>query len=92
MLNLSLMKADKTTVKEDELMELGESLQRFYELGYTNEKEALKFSFLKGIAQGFGIFIGGTVVVAVVLWLLGSFTELPLIGPASEAIKRTTGN
>ncbi len=92
MLNLSLMKADKTTVKEDELMELGKSLQRFYELGYVNKKEALKFSFLKGISQGFGIFMGGTVVVAIVLWLLGSFTELPLIGPASEAIRRTTGN
>ena len=45
MLNLSLMKADKTTAKDYELMELGKSLQRFYELGYVNKKEALKFSF-----------------------------------------------
>ena len=84
--------APKETLQrqDKELVELGRKLEEFYELGYINKKQAVSFTFLKGIAQGFGIFIGGTVVVAIVLWILGTFNHVPLIGPLNDAVQRST--
>jgi hypothetical protein len=76
-------------MSDKELLELGRKLQNFYELGYVNKKSALGYTFLKGIAQGFGIFLGGTVVVALVAWILGYFNQIPLAKALVEAIQRS---
>ena len=65
--------------KDKELIELGRKMQQFYDLGYINKKQALGFSFLKGIATGLGVFIGGTVVIAIVAWGLSFFDQVPLV-------------
>ena len=49
------------------------------ELGYVSKKQALWFSFLKGIAAGSGAFIGGTVVIGIVIWILSYFSGVPII-------------
>jgi hypothetical protein len=77
--------------EDKELIELGRKTQDFYETGYISKKTALSFTFAKGLVQGFGIFLGGTLIVTVLIWLLGSFKEIPLLGPVSEAVKRTLG-
>lgn len=74
---------------DKELTDLGQKLQDFYELGYVNKKSALGYTLLKGVAQGFGIFIGGTVVVALVAWVLGAFDQVPLVQPLVEAVQRS---
>lgn len=56
-----------------ELLELGKKLQQFYETGYIDKKQALFYSFLKGIAAGFGGILGATIVVAILVWILGLF-------------------
>ena len=77
-------------MSEKELQELGKQLQDFYELGgYVNKWKALKFTALKGMAQGFGIFLGGTVVVALVAWILGAFDQVPLVKSVVEAFERS---
>lgn len=77
-------------MSEKELQELGKQLQDFYELGgYVNKWKALRFTALKGIAQGFGIFLGGTVVVALVAWILGAFDQVPLVKSLVEAFERS---
>lgn len=78
------MKSAKPTDKE--LLELGKRLQAFYDMGYVNKKEALKWAFLKGIAAGFGAIIGSTIVIGLVLWVLSLFNELPFIGPIDHAL------
>ena len=76
-------------IPDKELVDLGRKLQEFYELGYINKKSALSYTFLKGIAQGFGIFLGGTVVVALLAWILGAFNHIPLVHSFVEAVQRS---
>lgn len=61
---------------EEEQLELGKKLQAFYEMGYVNKKDALKWSLLKGLAGGFGAFLGGTIVVGIVYGLVHWITSL----------------
>ncbi len=82
-------KKDNKSVKTDaELLELGKMIQEFYDSGYTNRKQALVFSFLKGIAAGFGAFLGGTIVIVILLWLLSLFDQLPFVGPIFDGVNK----
>lgn len=79
--------SDRVSKKDQEALELGKKLQQFIELGYTSRKEAFKLSFLKGLATGLGAFIGGTLVIAVLLWTLGRFESIPLVGPITQQVQ-----
>lgn len=74
---------------EEELLDLGKKLQQFYESGYINKKQTIIFSFLKGMASGFGAVIGGTLVLALVLWILSLFGQIPLIGHFMDTLNQT---
>lgn len=71
---------------DKELIELGSKLQDFYETGYINKKQALTFSLLKGMATGVGAFLGGTLVIALLLGLLSLFTDVPVVGRLFEML------
>jgi len=77
----------KMTAKDYE--KLGKALEEVYLIGYANPRRFLWFSFLRGIVYGLGIFIGGTIVVAVVLSILTQFNSVPVIGPLVEKIVET---
>lgn len=85
-------KDENMTAKDFE--SLGRDLWSMYELNYKNRKRMYFFTFGKGIAQGFGIFIGGTIVVAVLLYSLTFFEQIPLLSPViqklNEVIKDPT--
>ncbi len=81
-----MAKTKPLTKTEQAQLELGKKLQAFYEMGYVNKKDALKWSFLKGLAGGFGAFLGGTIVVALILWILSFFNHIPLIEPIVRSI------
>ncbi len=73
--------------KSDKYYEdLGKSLETILLLGYTKPSRMLLFTFLKGIVYGVGIFIGGTIVAAMVIWILDKFNSTPLIGPLVQNI------
>lgn len=74
-------------LSDKEYMELGKKLVTFYETGYVDKRVTLQFSFLKGLAGGFGAFLGGTLVVALVLWILSLFDQIPFIDKIYEALK-----
>lgn len=71
-----------------EYLELGKKLVSFYETGYVNKKQALSFSFLKGLATGFGAFLGGTIVIAVLLWILSLLDPLPFVDSLQDTLKK----
>lgn len=75
---------------EKEALELGQKLQQFYELGYVDKKSALSFTFIKAIVQGVGVFIGGTVMIALLLWILSGLEDVPLIKPVRDALQTPT--
>ncbi len=47
------------------------------------------FSFLKGVATGVGVFIGGTIVVAVLLWILSGLSHIPFLTDITDSAKNT---
>lgn len=72
--------AKKEITQQDELLELGKKLQNFYNMGYVNKKQAILFSFYKGLASGAGAFLGGTVIIVLLLWILSLFNQVPFAG------------
>ena len=75
-----------------EQLELGKKLQQFYDAGYVNKKQSITFAFYKGIASGFGVFLGGTIVIGLLLWLLSLFGQIPIIGHFIHTLHQTLQN
>lgn len=73
---------------DKKLLELGAKLQAFYDMGYVTKKQALSFSFLKGLATGAGAFLGGTLVIGLLLWLLSLFDQVPFVGEIIESARQ----
>lgn len=74
---------------DKELMELGRAVQAVYETGYVRVSKMFWLTFAKGIVYGFGLFLGGTLVVALVAWAVGLFDEVPLLQSVIEAVRST---
>ncbi len=75
--------------RDAELLELGKRLQAFYDHGYVNKRQALWFSFLKGAASGFGAFLGGTILIALLLWVLSFFEGFQQLKSVIESLQST---
>lgn len=80
----------KKVLSQKELLELGKKLQQFYDLGYVNKKQAIIFSFYKGLATGLGTFLGGTIVIGLLLWILSLFNHLPLASHVVELFRQAS--
>lgn len=63
---------------------------------YKHRRDVYKMNFVRGIFFGFGSVIGGTVVVALVVWILSLFINFPLIGQyfedAQQSFEQTRQN
>lgn len=58
---------------------------------YGRRSKLLKFSFLQGILFGLGSAIGGTIVLALVIWLLTRMVDwFPLLGNFVEQLSEYT--
>lgn len=69
--------------------QLGQMLRNIYESSYIDRGTMYKMSFLKGVVTGLGGVVGATIVVALLLWVLNFFDEVPLIGPLTEKLQDT---
>lgn len=47
---------------------------------YHERKRIYKINFVRGIFFGFGSVIGGTIVIALVIWILSLFVNFPVVG------------
>ena len=61
---------------------------------YRNRVRVYKINFVRGILFGAGSAIGGTIVLALIVWILSLFVNLPVIGDlfenAQQSIEQTT--
>jgi hypothetical protein len=80
-------KSNKNILKQQQ--ELGARLQEFYDMGYVSKKRALGFSFLKGLVSGVGVFVGGSLVITLFVWLLSLFDQIPLLSGLVDAIRKS---
>lgn len=59
---------------------------------YGRKGKLLKFSFLQGVFFGLGSAIGGTIVLAMVIWVLSQMVDwFPLMGDFVDKIIEYTG-
>ncbi len=71
-----------------------ERLLRIFDMmGFTefmqylaSPRRILFWNFVAGVAKGFGIVVGMTLVVAVLVWLLTKMVDFPLIGEYFQKI------
>lgn len=61
---------NKKTDQLNELADISKYLKKIYNKGYSNAWRMMWFYFLRGIAYGFGVFLGGTIVVSVAAAIL----------------------
>ena len=79
----------ETKMSDKKRIEFAKQVEYMYEAVNPNWRKLLTFAFLKGIATGFGVFIGGTIVVAILLWTLSGLGQLPFLNDISDAVKHT---
>jgi hypothetical protein len=56
---------------------------------YIDKKRLYLENFLRGMAFSIGGVVGATIVIALLLWLLSFFEEIPLIGPLFDSTRET---
>ncbi|HEY1835494.1 MAG TPA: DUF5665 domain-containing protein [Candidatus Saccharimonadales bacterium] len=71
---------------------LGKQVVELYAELQLNRKVLYRTSFIKGILSGLGGVIGATIGVALLLWLLSLFGQVPFIGHFVESVKHTLQN
>ena len=70
----------QTELTKSQYEDLGRIVAAVYETGYLNKAQSYKMSFVKGLVSGLGGVLGATVLVALLIWTLSLFSEVPLIG------------
>lgn len=79
----------KEKISDQQRIEFAKQLEEFYESSHANLKKVVTFSFLKGVATGLGVFLGGTIVVALLLWILSQLSWLPFVNDISRAAEQS---
>ena len=46
-------------------------------------------SFVSGIFRGLGAVLGASIVIAILIWMLSLFTDMPLVGEYARNIEKT---
>lgn len=62
-------------------------LEELFNDFYTNRKQIYKINFLRGIFFGLGSALGGTLVIALIIWIISLFTNFPIVGQYFEQTK-----
>lgn len=60
----------------------------FYDF-HKSRKEVYKMNFIRGIFFGFGSVLGGTLLVAIVVWIISLFVDWPGVGNFFEQLRDT---
>lgn len=83
-----LMQA-KRELSDAQRIEFAKQLEYFYEVSHPHWGRVIGFSFIKGLATGFGVFVGGTIVVALLLWILSGIGQIPFLNDITDSAKET---
>lgn len=55
---------------------------------YDDRRNVYKMNFIRGIFFGLGTVIGGTIVVAIIVWGLSFFVDIPGIGDTAQQVQQ----
>lgn len=69
---------------------LGRNMEAIVTSGYFSRFKLYRVSFARGVFFGVGSALGATIILAVIVWFLSLFSELPFIGDIIQAIETST--
>jgi hypothetical protein len=75
-----------------EYQKLGQQVVDLYDALKPNRKVLYRTNFIKGIFGGLGGVVGATVGIALLLWLLSLFGQVPIVGHFVDTLKSTLQN
>ncbi len=81
--------AKETKMSDKKRVEFAKQVEYMYEAVNPNWRKLLTFSFLKGVATGLGVAIGGTIVVGLLLWILSGLGHIPFLNEITDSAKNT---
>ena len=55
---------------------------------YKNRKRIYQVNFVRGLFFGLGTFLGGTVVVAIIVWVLSRFVNWPFVENLVQTLQK----
>jgi hypothetical protein len=70
---------------DQQRIEFAKQIETLYEAAHANRRQIFGFAVLKGVGTGLGIFLGGTIIVALLLWILSLGSHIPFVGNISQA-------
>ena len=76
-------------ITDTERIEFAKQIEFFYESTHAHLLKVVGFAFLRGVATGVGVFIGGTIVVGLLLWILSGLGQLPFLDNVTDAAKNS---
>lgn len=53
---------------------------------YKERRSIYLTNFFRGIFFGLGSVLGGTIVVALIVWIMSFFVNIPLVGPTVQQV------
>lgn len=66
---------------------LASALQTIIDSGHIDTKRVFRISFWRGAFFGLGVALGGTLVVAGIIYILSLFTDIPFIGDVADTVR-----
>jgi hypothetical protein len=75
--------------QQPEYEKVGRIVVSIAETGYANKSKLYRMSFLKGFLSGVGGVLGATIGIALLLFLLSLFNEVPFVGDIAESLSQT---
>lgn len=91
-MNNEIVKKHTKKLESADYEKIGRMMEDIVAINHSNKMRFFGFTFLKGIINGLGIFIGGTIVVALVIWILTQFNNVPVIGPFLDKLLHIINN
>jgi hypothetical protein len=64
-------------------------LENLFDDYYAQRFKVYKMNFVRGIVFGFGSVIGGTLMIALLLWILSVLGDVPLIGDFTQTVQHS---
>lgn len=64
-------------------------LEDLFDDYYRQRHKVYRMNFIRGIVFGFGSVIGGTLMIALLLWVLTLFNDIPFVGTFTEKVQHS---
>lgn len=76
-------------VTSDQSTQAAKALQALFASEYVDKKKLYKENFIRGLTFGMGSLLGATVGIALMLWFLSLFQQVPLLGDFVRNVEQT---